>query len=96
MNTLAHLDVTTGKKKTWWCGPVSSLQEPCFIPKSKDAPEGEGYVVGLANRLKEMRSDLLMFDAQHIDEGPIATLRLPLRLRPGLHGNWHSSAEIAA
>jgi carotenoid cleavage dioxygenase len=96
MNTLAHIDVTTGKKKTWFCGPVTSLQEPCFIPKSKDAPEGEGYVVGLANRLKEMRSDLLVFDAQHVDEGPIATVKLPLRLRPGLHGNWHTADQIGA
>jgi len=96
MNELAHVDLATGKEKTWWCGPVSSLQEPCFIPKSKDAPEGEGYVVALANRLKEMRSDLLLFDAQRIDEGPMATIRLPLRLRPGLHGNWHTAAELGS
>ena len=96
MNTLAHVDVTTGKKKTWWCGPVSSLQEPCFIPKSKTAPEGVGYIVMLANRLKEMRSDLLLFDAQHVDDGPIATIKLPLRIRPGLHGNWHTADQFVA
>jgi carotenoid cleavage dioxygenase len=38
----------------------------------------------------------LLFDAQHVDEGPIATLRLPLRVRPGLHGNWHPAAQLAA
>jgi carotenoid cleavage dioxygenase len=95
MNTLAHVDLATGKQQTWWCGPVSSLQEPCFIPKSKDAAEGEGYLVALANRLKEVRSDLLVFEAQRLDEGPIATVRLPLRLRPGLHGNWHTAAELS-
>ena len=96
MNTLAHVDHATGAKTTWWCGPDSSLQEPCFIPKSKDAPEGEGYLVALANRLAENRSDLLMFDAQHLDEGPIATIRLPVRIRPGLHGNWHMIDQLAA
>jgi len=35
-----------------------------------------------------MRSDLLLFDAQRVDEGPLATIKLPLRLRFGLHGNW--------
>jgi len=89
MNTLAHVDLATRKTRSWWCGPVSSLQEPAFIPRSAQAPEGSGYIVMLCNRLAEMRSDLLLFDAQHVDEGPIATIHLPLRLRPGLHGNWH-------
>ena len=53
------------------------------------AAEGSGYIVMLCNRLAAMLSDLLLFDAQHVDEGPIATIHLPLRLRPGLHGNWH-------
>jgi len=96
MNTLAHLDLATGAKQTWWCGPDSSIQEPCFIPKSKGAAEGEGYLVALANRLAENRSDLLMFDAQHLDGGPIATIRLPVRIRPGLHGNWHTIDQLAA
>src|SRR5262249_48368523 len=95
MNTIAHVDLATGTNKSWWCGPISSLQEPCFIPKSANAPEGEGYLVALANRLKELRSDVVVSDAQRIDEGPIATVRLPLRLRPGLHGNWHTAAELA-
>jgi carotenoid cleavage dioxygenase len=96
MNTLAHVDLATGKSKSWWCGPVSSLQEPCFVPKSEKAAEGEGYIVMLANRLAEMRSDLLLFDAQRVDEGPIATLKLPLRIRPGLHGNWHPASQLGA
>lgn len=90
MNTLGHIDLSTGKMRTWWCGDDSSLQEPAFIPKSPSAPEGDGYIVMLCNRLAEMRSDLLLFDAQHVDDGPMATCRLPLRVRSGLHGNWHA------
>jgi carotenoid cleavage dioxygenase-like enzyme len=91
MNTLGYVDLATGKTQTWFCGDDSSLQEPAFIPKSKNAAEGEGYIIQLCNRLAEMRSDLLLFDAQRIAEGPIATARLPLRIRPGLHGNWHAN-----
>jgi carotenoid cleavage dioxygenase len=64
------------------------LQEPTFIPKSDKSNEGEGYLVALVNRYDEMRSDLVLLDAQHVDEGPVATIRLPLRLRQGLHGSW--------
>jgi carotenoid cleavage dioxygenase len=88
MNTLAHYDHATGKAETWHCGPTSTLQEPCFIPKSPKAPEGEGYIVQVCNRLDERRSDLLVFDAQRIAQGPIGVAKLPLRLRFGLHGNW--------
>jgi carotenoid cleavage dioxygenase len=88
MNTLAHIDHATGKADTWFVGPTSSLQEPCFIPRSAKSAEGDGYIVQVANRLDEARSDLLVFDAQRVSEGPIATARLPLRLRQGLHGNW--------
>ena len=94
MNTLGHVDLATGKSRTWWCGSKSSLQEPAFIPKSAHAAEGEGYIVMVCNRLAEMRSDLLLFDAQRVDEGPIATVYLPVRIRPGVHGNW-KAAEAA-
>jgi carotenoid cleavage dioxygenase len=96
MNVLGHLDHSTGRNKTWWPGPLTTLQEPCFIPKSADSPEGVGYIVQVANRLVEKRSDLLLFDAQHIDEGPIATAKLPLRLRSGLHGNFIPGAVLDA
>jgi len=94
MNCLFLKDLETGAEQHWWCGPVSSLQEPCFIPRSKDAPEGDGWIVQVCNRLEEHRSDLLLFNALEIEKGPIATARIPLRLRFGLHGNWATAEEI--
>jgi carotenoid cleavage dioxygenase len=73
---------------------VSTLQEPCFVPKSAASAEGEGYLIGLCNRLLENRSDLLVLDAQRMAEGPIATVRLPVRLRNGLHGNWYTNEQL--
>ena len=66
------------------------------MPKSKDSSEGEGWLVAVCNRLDEWRSDLVMFDALNIEQGPIATARLPVRLRTGLHGNWHTAEDMAA
>lgn len=90
MNTLCHVDVATGKESTWFVGPSSALQEPCFVPRSADSDEGDGWVLTLAHRILEMRTDLLVFDAQHISEGPVATIKLPVRLKFGLHGNWRA------
>jgi carotenoid cleavage dioxygenase-like enzyme len=87
-NTYMHLDMSTGESQTWWAGDTSSTQEPVFAPKSADAAEGEGYVMGIVNRRAENRSDLVILDAQHMDEGPIATVKIPVRLKYGIHGNW--------
>jgi carotenoid cleavage dioxygenase len=95
MNTLGHLDHATGQTHSWWAGATSSLQEPAFVPKSADSGEGEGWIVAVCNRLDEWRSDLLMFDALRIEEGPLATVRLPVRLRTGLHGNWHTAEDLS-
>jgi carotenoid cleavage dioxygenase-like enzyme len=94
MNCLFHKDLVSGEEQHWWCGPVSSLQEPCFIPRSKDSPEGDGWIVQICNRLEEQRSDLLLFDALDIAKGPIATIQLPIRMRFGLHGNWAAADQI--
>lgn len=95
-SNMGHVDHQTGKTKVWEADNNTSLQEPCFIPRNKDAAEGDGYVVQFATRIAEMRTDVLLFEAQHVDAGPIATIKLPLRLRPGYHGNWASREEIGA
>jgi len=43
-----------------------------------------------------MRTDVLLFEATRLSAGPFATIRLPLRLRPGYHGTWASHTQIGA
>ena len=95
MNCLFLKDLETGAEQHWWCGPTSSLQEPCFVPRSNEAPEGDGWIIQVCNRLAEHRSDLLIFEALAIENGPIATINTPIRLRFGLHGNWANAEDIA-
>lgn len=94
MNCLFLKDLKTGAEQHWWAGPAATLQEPCFVPRSKDAPEGDGWIVQVCNRLDERRSDLLVFDALEIEKGPVATIQVPIRLRFGFHGNFATSEEI--
>ena len=87
-NTFLTMDMSTGKYDAWFCGDTSSTQEPVFAPKSANAPEGEGYVIGVVNRRAENRSDLVILDAMNMAAGPMATIRIPVRLKYGIHGNW--------
>jgi carotenoid cleavage dioxygenase len=91
---VAHVDHASGKTTVWSAGEDTSVQEPCFIPKSSKAAEGEGYLIQVATRIKEMRTDVFLFDALRLGEGPFATIRLPLRLRPGYHGSWAPREQL--
>jgi carotenoid cleavage dioxygenase-like enzyme len=93
---VAHVDHATGKTTVWSAGEDTSVQEPCFIPKSAKAAEGEGYLIQVATRIKEMRTDVFLFDALRLAEGPFATIRLPLRLRPGYHGSWAPREQLGS
>lgn len=95
INQLCHMNFRTGKQSTWFCGPDSLIQEPCFIPRSATAPEGDGYVVALIDNVMLNYSDLAIFDAQAIENGPIGRAKLPFRLRQGLHGNWADASTLA-
>ena len=94
-NCYGHFNWSTMKKETWFAGPTSTVQEPVFIPRSESAAEGDGYLLGLVNRLDELRNDLVVLDTAKFEDGPIAVVRLPFKLRPGLHGNFVPSIEAA-
>jgi carotenoid cleavage dioxygenase-like enzyme len=93
-NVVQRLDVRTGEIKQTNVEPVISLQETTFAPRKGAKGEGEGYVIAVASNYESMTSDLVILDAQKIEEGVIATVKLPFKLRSGTHGNWYSAAEL--
>ncbi|KAH8799863.1 carotenoid oxygenase [Xylogone sp. PMI_703] len=76
-NGFARLDTNTGK----------FTQELMFIPHSQDAPEGEGWFMFLQNNFENMGSELAIVDSNYLSK-TVALIKLPIRLRPGIHGNW--------
>ena len=85
----ARVDNETRTFTLWNAGNRLSLAEPVFAPKSAQAREGEGYLIGVAYHLDQaLRSDLVILDAEHLDEGPLATVKLPLQASPQVHGWW--------
>lgn len=65
------------------------LSEPVFVPRSDSAEEGEGFVLALYARVEEGgRAELAVLDAERLEAGPLATVRLPHRIPHGFHANW--------
>ncbi|KAI7978157.1 hypothetical protein EIK77_009697 [Talaromyces pinophilus] len=86
-NSLAHFDRKTGKTDVYFPGVTHLVQEPVFIPRAGSSQEGDGYVMALVNNYSTMLSELHVLDANDFSKAK-AIILLPLRLRPGLHGNW--------
>lgn len=85
---LGHFDEETGKLDFFYAGPDSSPEEPCFVPRSPDAPEGDGWLMTVVGRRALNRTDLVILDARNLSAGPVATIRFPCRIHEGFHGIW--------
>lgn len=91
----ARFDHQTRSATLYNAGLGTSLAECCFAPRSANCAEGEGYLLGVATRVKEDgRTDLLILDAEHLADGPVATVRLPMRAVGQIHGWWVPEAQL--
>ncbi|HTW37703.1 MAG TPA: carotenoid oxygenase family protein [Steroidobacteraceae bacterium] len=96
-NTLAHLDLARGTMERYYVGAHTTCQEPCFAPRAPDAPEGEGFILSQLTRFDGyLRTEIVVLDAQRIEEGPLARVKVPFRLRAAVHGNWVARSALDA
>lgn len=91
---IGHINVQTGEFTAWMPGAGDGVQEAQFVPRTPDAPEGDGWLLVPVSRVAQMRSDLVILDAQNIAAGPVATLKLPIRVRATFHGTWVPEATL--
>ncbi|MDN5916909.1 MAG: carotenoid oxygenase family protein [Pseudonocardia sp.] len=86
-DALAWHDLRTGRVTRW--EPVDlALGEPAFAPDPRsDAPD-RGWWLTYATRFSTGESSLLVIPAADPGSGPVATVRMPVRVPLGLHGNW--------
>lgn len=87
-DSIAHIDLATRRVSIWHPGLGDFASEPVFVPRAPDAPEGEGWILTVIYRGAENRSDLAVFDAQHLADGPLALAHLSHHVPAGFHGNW--------
>jgi carotenoid cleavage dioxygenase-like enzyme len=87
-DSLAHLDLKSGRQSLRRFSSGDSVGEPVFVPRSATAPEGDGWILAVVHRAGEGRSDLLILNAQDIGGEPEAVLELPCRVPAGFHGSW--------
>ena len=87
-NTIAHVDLKTGKREMRTLDAGDAADEPVFVPRCAAAPEGDGYVIALVYRAATNTSELLILNARDIAGEPVTVLKLPRRVPAGFHGNF--------
>ena len=93
-NCYYRFDHISGSVDRFFAGTTHGLSEPQFVPRHRDSPEGDGYLIGVANDFSQMRSELIIADTQRLGDGPIARVKLPFRLHTQVHGCWVSADEL--
>jgi carotenoid cleavage dioxygenase len=94
LNGYVMLEKEKSKRTFFDPGPNSTVEEPIFIPRSDDAPEGDGWIIGMVQRMDVNRSDLVVLDTLDFSR-PVAIIQLPFRTKNQIHGNWLDAKSFA-
>ena len=87
-NAIAHHDFTKDSRSMFELPDGDFTGEPVFVPQNER--RGRRRRLSVDDRLPgcENRSDLAVFDAENVSDGPLACAELPHRVPHGFHGNW--------
>lgn len=74
-------------------------RHPCefvFVPAYDGAAEDEGWLMGLVIDADAETTELVILNAQRLEDEPVAAVSLPHRIPPGFHGSWIPTRSSSA
>jgi carotenoid cleavage dioxygenase len=94
---LVKYDNESGRRWEYDYGPGVFGSEAVFAPRrgaDRSSAEDDGYVITLATDSKTWQSECLVFDAQDIEQGPVARVHMPQRVPYGFHATWVRGEDL--
>lgn len=88
LNAVLRYDLDSGKSDRYVFPREYSLEEHIPIPRPGSTREGDGWLVGCAFNARTGKTEVNVFDAQRLAEGPLATAKLPYAIPLGFHGHF--------
>ncbi len=95
-NLLLRLDFTGKPPQGLALPPAHSLSEPVHVPAAQAGHPG--WLLTIVDQQlgpNDFKHALWVVDAGNVGAGPVATVAIPHRLRPQVHGWWVSAAQLA-
>lgn len=93
-NSYGKFDLLDGTYESFFAGPSHSLAEVTFVPRSADAAEGDGWLIGTAMNYASMKTELQVFDTANPAAGPVGKVYLPFRSNAQVHARWYSDSVL--
>ncbi len=90
-NELFKHDLKTGETAIRNFGENRHPGEFVFVPRSHDADEDDGWLIGLVIDMNNETTELQILKANDFTGDPQAVIHVPHRIPPGFHGNWVAS-----
>jgi all-trans-8'-apo-beta-carotenal 15,15'-oxygenase len=87
-DSVVKLDMETGRHSFANYGPDWLVEEHVFVPHTGSTAEDDGWLVGTALNWKRQQTALSVFDAKHLDRGPLARAWLDVAMPLGFHGQF--------
>lgn len=88
-NAVQSFNWETGRRDLFDFGPRTLSEEAIFVPRAETS--AGGWLLAPTLSLDDEVTDLHIFNASAIADGPVATYRAPLAVPMGFHGVWVGS-----
>jgi all-trans-8'-apo-beta-carotenal 15,15'-oxygenase len=87
-DAVAKLDMDHGRHSFAQYGPDWMVEEHVFVPRPGSLREDDGWLIGTALNWREQNTALSVFDARHLERGPLARAWLEVAMPLGFHGQF--------
>jgi carotenoid cleavage dioxygenase-like enzyme len=91
---IAKYDLETTAAETWRFPGGWFASESPFAPRDAATDEDDGYLVTFVTDSASSASEIQVFDARGIADGPVARVKLPQRVPAGFHSCWAAAGDI--
>ena len=81
-------DLQTDSKTSYMFKDGRTGSEPTFIAAHDATSEDDGYLMSYVHEPADDKSELVIFNANQLEQEPIARIHLPARVPAGFHGSW--------
>ncbi len=81
-------DWESGQSDTFNFGESRMVEEFLFVPKSGGSTEAESWLIGTVLNLKSEVSEVCLFDAARVSDGPVCIWQAAYSWPLGFHGTW--------
>lgn len=81
-------DLESGIRHVHAFGAGRIAGEFVFVPRGPEADEDDGWLMGFIINAAGGGTSLGILDARDMGRPPVATVHIPHRIPPGIHGAW--------